>query len=214
MEATSKFLRFIKLSWKGYVCLCVIFSTIAGIILLIGATSYLNRHVIFPNGVSLTSYFSHPNGFKLRNEHGKTILKIHSGEVISQDDYVFGMADGIESGKVVTKDFIYKVGWEKPIIFNDNTEPSFSIMSRKLGLRWSLDYPPDLFEREYYQKCIEHDGKSDCKYKALDKFWADTESGKEPLYICDHKNSIKPCGGYSLFKTYLSLRKMPRYRVN
>lgn len=124
------------------------------------------------------------------------------------------MAFDIENGEGISKDFIYKVGWEKPMIFNDNAEPSFSDMSRKFGLRWSLDYPPDLFEHEYYQQCIEHDGKSDCRYKAIDKFWTDIESGKESLYICDHKNSSKPCGGYSLFKTYLSLRKMPRYRAN
>lgn len=214
MTSTNKFLRFIKLSWKGYICLCVIFSTIIGTILLIGTTSYLSRHIKFPNGVTITSFFYHPNGFKLLNENGRTILKVHSGEVISQGEYVFGMASDIEDGKVITKDFIYKVGWQKPIMFSDNGEASFSDMSRKLGLRWSLDYPADLFEREYYQQCIENDGKSECKYKTLDKFWADIESGKEPLYICDQKKSRKPCGSYSLFKTYLSLLKIPRYRVN
>lgn len=210
---SSNLNKIVRFGWRSYKILALFFFT--GFIILLFLAPILEHlsYVELPNGLKLTQSFFRDigkNGFVLKKADGSFVLAVKSGELAWQGDYVFGMAEHVTSGEKEGDRFVYKQGWDEPIIYTYNFEPEDYL--EKYNLRGSIDYSPELFQNKEHEDCLRFNGMSECKFRILNQYWWDVEDGKRRPYQCRKNDPTETCHSYNIYKTYLSLIKIPRYR--
>lgn len=200
-----------RFGWCCYKTISVIVFSLFIVIYLPLVIDRNFSYVQLPNGIKLSQSLIYGTGgddFIMHDKNGNFVLHATGGHIAWQDGYVFGIGI-ITAGDSQGDEFIYKNDWEKPIIYHYDSKIDYL---RKYNLRGSIDYSPELFESAAYQNCLQYEGNSDCKFRALNQYWWDVEDGKREPYKCIRKSPEERCHAYGLYKTYLSLIKMPRYK--
>lgn len=216
MRSKHNYLRkSLQLGWRCYRAVSVLCFT--GAIIFIGILHFnilrLFTYVELPNGLLLTQSLVHDigrNGFVLNNADGRFILSARNAEIAWQNDYAFGIAGQVSTHTAKGDSFIYKRGWQEPIIYSAESDRRDYYM--EYGLRQSLDYSPDMLRNEKYQACLKFSGSNECMLSALERYKRDVENGKAEPYVCNQKDRHETCHSYSRYETYLSLVKMKEYR--
>lgn len=212
------FVRIIKWLFYLYITIAALVGT--GYLALCGGVAYMRyaRIVELPNGMRLTQSFLHGvdrNGFVLRNQDNTFVLAAKDAEIAWQADYVFGMASKVTSDNQEGDAFIYKRGWEKPIIYNSDVDAQHRDELAKYGLRGFIDYDPKtLFQGSEYEECLERNGMRECRFRVLEQYRQDVEDGKKQPYQCKNKKLPEKCYSYSTYKTYLSLVSREKHHRN
>lgn len=210
----QRLIRLFRFSWSCYKAVAV--ACLTALLLLFGYLFFdrYSTYVELPNGIRIAQSFMHDvgtNGFILGDQNGQFVLAAKNAEIAWQEDYAFGMAGHVSSGKDKGEYFVYRRGWAKPHIFTHGAD--YRDYLNQHGLADSVDYDPEtLFQGVEYEDCLEGNGVRECRFRKLDQYWMGMEEGKSPPYLCKMHNPAGRCHIYGKYKTYLSLAQISKYR--